>query len=413
MSIPANAAFPLIIEAGLVGERYYDENTGAMTLITTSGVTASGAAIRALIADVTNLNATSSVGVTPFTEMAVTSLQNISGVLPTGTALTAVSAVAANNAIGNAFAMSNVLLAPTLVNTSAVLTALPANEAGQYAAKLAGLARMANTPVKGGTAPTTGEDALRAANRLRDDLINGRITPNQLATQLNAAMTANVSGVAIANATAAQLPVPAAAMTWTHVQDVANFAVGEMNKALNGKATQAQIIAAIQNAANQAWAGLQTALNGAGANPNLANLLAQVKGNTTTGINTAAATFSPTISLVSVSGVNANSGVAAATGAVGDTVSIMGTGFDAFSQHNIVKFSGTQATHTAASGTSGVLVVTVPAGAVTGPLTVTNFMTNATTPAFSFTVPGTAIANCPAGQTLNPLMQCVAAGTGG
>jgi YD repeat-containing protein len=70
-------------------------------------------------------------------------------------------------------------------------------------------------------------------------------------------------------------------------------------------------------------------------------------------------------------------------GAVGQTVTIQGQGFSPTPGANIVQFSGTQATVTSASAST--LVVTVPSGAATGPISVTVGATTVTT-AGNFTV---------------------------
>jgi hypothetical protein len=76
------------------------------------------------------------------------------------------------------------------------------------------------------------------------------------------------------------------------------------------------------------------------------------------------------------------------SGASDTNVTITGTGFDADPFHMQVKFSN-NVTASVVSSSSTSMVVTVPAGAVTGPITVTNTLTNASsTSADSFTVTG-------------------------
>ena len=70
-------------------------------------------------------------------------------------------------------------------------------------------------------------------------------------------------------------------------------------------------------------------------------------------------------------------------GGVGDTVTVFGSGFIPDPAQNAVSFAGTTATVASASATS--LVTNVPAGAVTGPITVTNANGSATS-ARAFTV---------------------------
>lgn len=79
-------------------------------------------------------------------------------------------------------------------------------------------------------------------------------------------------------------------------------------------------------------------------------------------------------------------GLVPASGNPGATVQIQGFGFSPTPTDNVVKFSGTTAAVTSATATS--LVTTVPTGATTGPITVTNANGTATSPqAFTVLVP--------------------------
>ncbi|HUM46693.1 MAG TPA: gliding motility-associated C-terminal domain-containing protein, partial [Chitinophagales bacterium] len=71
------------------------------------------------------------------------------------------------------------------------------------------------------------------------------------------------------------------------------------------------------------------------------------------------------------------------SGIIGSTVTITGTNFSTTPANNIVKFNGTTATVSAASASS--LTVTVPAGALSGPITVTLGCFTATSSAFLVT----------------------------
>ena len=77
------------------------------------------------------------------------------------------------------------------------------------------------------------------------------------------------------------------------------------------------------------------------------------------------------------------SGFTPATGPVGTSVTIFGSGFNATAASNVVKFNGVVANVTSATGTT--LIVTVPAGATSGTLSVVNSMGSATS-SLSFTV---------------------------
>jgi len=72
-----------------------------------------------------------------------------------------------------------------------------------------------------------------------------------------------------------------------------------------------------------------------------------------------------------------------ASGSVGSTVAITGTGFDTTLANNSVKFNGTSATITSVSETT--IITTVPSGATTGVITVTVNGTSVATSS-SFTV---------------------------
>ena len=104
------------------------------------------------------------------------------------------------------------------------------------------------------------------------------------------------------------------------------------------------------------------------------------------GGNTSSSTISLTpnvgLPVPIISGFNPNSGI------IGASVTISGSNFDATPSNNVVKFNGTTATVTSSTSTS--IVVTVPVGSTTGPISVTvgcgtgtsatNFSVNETTP---------------------------------
>ncbi len=87
------------------------------------------------------------------------------------------------------------------------------------------------------------------------------------------------------------------------------------------------------------------------------------------------------------------------SGPVGTTVTISGTGFSATANQNTVKFNGTTATVTSATITQ--LVVTVPTGATTGPISVTVSSTSATTGA-PFTVTTSGVLGAPTITSFTP-----------
>ncbi|TAJ79921.1 MAG: hypothetical protein EPO42_05345 [Gallionellaceae bacterium] len=171
IAVPTSAQAPLLVEAGLNGDRYYDEKQGLF--VSVSGV--NGVAVRALVPDHAVV---SQVAVTALTEIAVGTLANASGVLPAN--LSAASAVGANTAVEQSFGVNNLLLPPKLVGTPADIAALGSTApADMYAAKLAGLAYMAGT----------NEDALKVAHRLRANL-SGATPASSVAAVITAMNTA-------------------------------------------------------------------------------------------------------------------------------------------------------------------------------------------------------------------------------
>jgi YD repeat-containing protein len=95
-------------------------------------------------------------------------------------------------------------------------------------------------------------------------------------------------------------------------------------------------------------------------------------------------------SVVAINAVTANaltiSGFTPAGGSVGNQVTIYGTGFDSVAGNNVVAINGTSALVSSASSTK--LVTSVPAGASTGPITVSNPIGSASS-ASNFVVNGT------------------------
>lgn len=77
-------------------------------------------------------------------------------------------------------------------------------------------------------------------------------------------------------------------------------------------------------------------------------------------------------------------GVVPSSGSVGTQVTLYGIGFNATPSQNTVKFNGTAATVSTATTTK--LVVTVPGGASTGPISVTSLSGSGNSGTFSFQV---------------------------
>lgn len=92
-------------------------------------------------------------------------------------------------------------------------------------------------------------------------------------------------------------------------------------------------------------------------------------------------------------------GFTPSSGAIGTSVTITGTNFDAVPGGNTVRFNGTAATVTASTATS--ITTTVPVGAITGPISVTrNSITGTSASNFSVTLPPPTISSFTPGSGL-------------
>lgn len=337
VAVPTAAATPLVVEAGLDGDKYYDEAKASDVVI--SG--AIGAAVRAIVPDHT---AASQVAVTALTEIAVGALLDASGVLPA--TVTAASAVGANATVATAFGLSDVLTPPKLVASSNEIAALGTTESDKYAIKLAALAHMA----------ATNEDALKVAHRLRDNLRSA--TP---ASSVRDAVVAMNTKVALTGA-------PANAQTAATVTTLprADIKLLDLAKA-NMDAAKAQLdrLSTQLTKAQQINEMLNASLSNASA------VIASLNQNVNTSIQSA---VQAALSLAQSSAAATQPVIASftpASGVVGATVTITGTGFNATLSKNEVRFNnGSPATITNASTTA--LTVTVPSGATTGLISVTN-----------------------------------------
>ena len=186
ITIPSDpAAAPLIIEAGLNGESYFDEKVNGFVSI--NGLSPGAVAIRAVAPDLSRTN----IGVTAITEIAAGSMLTGAGVLPTSAK--AASVMAANLVAGGQFSVPDPLTPPTLV--AAITTLSTADPANDYALKLAALAHLA--------AP--GRNAMHVAHVLRDDMADG-VFDGQVGTGTAAptAITTTIPTIS-ANASAATL----------------------------------------------------------------------------------------------------------------------------------------------------------------------------------------------------------------
>ncbi|MBI5627105.1 MAG: hypothetical protein HY935_07920 [Nitrosomonadales bacterium] len=151
VGVPISETGPFLIEAGVVGDNYFDESTG-----TASTIPASATGLRALIPDTTSVNA---VGVTALTEIAVGQIEAASGGMATATAA---DVIATNITVGNSFGIDDPLSPPSLIDNGTQLVTAGAG-ADRYALTLAALAKLA--------AP--GKTALEVIYDLRNDAKDG------------------------------------------------------------------------------------------------------------------------------------------------------------------------------------------------------------------------------------------------
>lgn len=332
--VPTTAPAPLVVEAGLVGDKYFDEK--AQGFVTVSGV--SGVAVRALVPDHT---AVSQVAVTPLTEFAVGALANASGTLPAG--ITTASAVGANATVAQTFGVSDVLAAPTLVASASAVGNLGATPADIYAIKLAALAHMA----------TAGETAMDVAHRLRNDLNSAAPASGVRAVVQDMNNKISTMPALPPGANLAQVPtLPPAALRMIDLAKANMEAAQNQLANLNTQLTKAQQLNAM----------LTASLNNASA------VMAAMNANATLSIQSAVAAAVAQVQLNATAAMPTITSFSPASGVVGTTVTITGINFNASAAQNEVRFGGAKATVSAASTTS--LTVTVPSGALSGPIVV-------------------------------------------
>ncbi len=253
VTVPTGAAAPLLIEAGINGDKYYDENPNAAGRDANGFVTISGVAnvaLRALVPDAT----VSAVGVTTLTEIAVGTLVNNAGALPT--TITVASAVAANKVVADNYGVADVLLQPTPISTGGTI-ATATSGPDLYALKLAALANMA----------ASGNNALGVAQALRDDANHSVPLPAGVITGMGGAVSgvgAAISAMNAAMASAATAIAAPSVLAAAQAITVPPPAVTDLQAAMNTYAqaaatatstmaappTLAQIVAEINNAAS-------------------------------------------------------------------------------------------------------------------------------------------------------------------
>lgn len=202
LNLPAGQPFILEIR-GAVGATYFDEAKGADVPFTSGSLHVAAASPSA------------SLGVSILTEAAY------QRALKLGAGTLSVSTVnAANQSVSQAFGLADITSAPALVGSSAQLNSLTANQAGQYAARLAALAQLAlNTNAADATPALT--LASQLAKDFSDGLLDGKqdaaaigsliYAPGTFAADWNTALATATSGITDpgAKATLASLAGPA------------------------------------------------------------------------------------------------------------------------------------------------------------------------------------------------------------
>ncbi|MES3023317.1 MAG: hypothetical protein V4857_17270 [Pseudomonadota bacterium] len=127
-NVPQNSG-PLLVEVlGSTSATYYDEATNTFLPFGPERMLRT-----AVVASAANSN----IAVTAFTTMAVARAVQLTG------GLNAANIASANSAIATAFKVPDILTAPAIVGSAADMAALPNTPAGQYALRLAALAKLA------------------------------------------------------------------------------------------------------------------------------------------------------------------------------------------------------------------------------------------------------------------------------
>lgn len=257
-SIAKSETGPFLIEAGIAGDTYFDESTGA-----SATVPAGQPALRALIPDATT---STNVGVTALTEFAVGQVEVGSGVA----SVTSIGVVAANATIGSQFGVTDLLVPPTVVASGTKVNG--GNAADDYALKLAGIAKMAGT----------GISPVQALHDLRDDIKDGKfdglvgttpltslvftvptggMTSAQLSTQIATQVQAATTTYGVTGATA-----PTVTLT---VQDLAALLAAAMQvgaeaqrASAGSQLTTAQLNTQIASTVNTQVGNISTAVAG-------------------------------------------------------------------------------------------------------------------------------------------------------
>lgn len=395
-TIPSTVSTVIAEVQGGNGAQYFDEATGQIVDLPT------GSILRAATTVVAN---NSEIGVTALTEAAVKraeALANGGSIIP--------QLNTAKAQIESAFGVTDILKAPTLVGSQQELAALGSSAAEQYALRLATLAKVAQQQLGASeTAP-----ALKVAQAIANDLADGDIDgsgntgalPYDVATFASQYQAQALKLIQDFIASASQNGFDAAKLQalltfvqsnplTINVMPMLPVTVAEVSPAISPIASNITIT-------GTGFATDRAKMQVMFANNVLADIVSispttmvvtvpqgAVKGQIkVTNLLSGGSAMSllqfnpdnpPVVTPVAITGISQNTGV------VGATVTITGTGFDADLFHMVVKFNNNIAAEIVSSSTTQ-LVVKVPAGAVTGAITVTNSLTNLSATTSNFTV---------------------------
>ena len=267
-SIPAKAAYPLLVEAGANNDTYFDEHTGAIQTISVAG---NAYAIRAFVPSA----AVSQVGVTTLTEIAAGGLVDSSGAPLTG--ITPASAIGANTAVGQMFGIADPTIPPTIVSgvgaTNTVASLGSTIAADQYALKLAALSNMA--AASGVTAQAVAQQLSVGLNinpaTSAAPTLSATAIVTSMQNSIKALASLNTNATAIANA----MSIPAAATTLSALTQGAAL-VAQNALTSDPSASLSSIIAAAQLSASSVAAAISNGTSPASAVANTGTALTAV-----------------------------------------------------------------------------------------------------------------------------------------
>ncbi|MCB1673134.1 MAG: IPT/TIG domain-containing protein [Pseudomonadales bacterium] len=386
-NVPATVNTVIAEVVGGNGATYFDEAKNAMVPMPASTIIRTAASL-------TNTN--SEIGVTALTEAMVKRAETLAGA---GSIVPQLNAAKA--AVESAFGITDILKAPTLVGSQADIANLGSTPAGQYAMRLASLAKIAAQNL----GSTEAAPAAKMAQAIAQDLADGDVDgsgntgtlPYDLATfaaQYQAQVIALVNDL-LANAAQGGFDVAKLQALLSFVQNnpiELKLTPPAIPFALTGFTPVSAAVGAEVTITGTSFVADPTKMKVTFANNVQAQIMSAtatslvvkvpdgaVSGKiTVTNLNTNESKTSVADFTVSETPVAFNvTGFGPGSAAVGGQVTILGTGFDSDKFHMLVKFSPNIAAEiVSASATK--LVVKVPQGAVTGTISVTNTITEQT-----------------------------------